>query len=256
MVAALALAGGACGGDDDDDAVGDAVATTDASNDASNGADSEAEDDDPGGNAGGSGWCEQLNDTEFDTPGFDNLDITDPDSVENAFQEIQDLMEEAADSAPDEIEDDVEILVDQARELFDALEDADFDFTELDDSALDTPEADAAAERIDEYCGFDDDLGDTLDTLDLEDLGDTLGTLDLEDIEDLGDIDDLSGTDEEIARQQMVSVFTLMGMTEEQANCVFDNIDLDEFDNGANVDPSAYFDLFGDCGFDIGNPGG
>jgi hypothetical protein len=182
-----------------------------------------------------------LEDTEFDTPGFDNLDITDPDSVETAFQEVQVLMEDAADSAPDEIEDDVQILVDQARELFDALEDADFNFDELDASALETPEADAAAERIDEYCGFDDDLDDTLDTLDVEDLGD---------IEDLGDLD------EGDARDQMVSVFTLMGMTEEQANCVIDNIDLEDLGNGENVDPSAYIDLFDDCGFDIANPGG
>jgi hypothetical protein len=47
-----------------------------------------------------------------------------------------------------------------------------------------------------------------------------------------------------------------MGMTEEQANCVVDNIDLDELDNASSADPSVYFDLFDDCGFDLTNPGG
>jgi hypothetical protein len=246
MVAALALAGGACGGDDDE-ATDDAVVTTDGSD---GDADSGDENDDSGGNSGGDDWCDQLEDTEFDTPQFDNLDINDPDSVENAFQEVRDLMEEAADSAPDEIEDDVRILVDQAKEFFEALEDADFNFGELDDSALETPEADAAAERIDEFCGFDDDTGDTVD---LGDIDDTLDTLDLG---DLGDIEDLGDIDEGNVRDQMVQTFKLFGMTDEQATCVVDNIDLADFENGENVDPSLYFDLFDDCGFDLTNPGG
>jgi hypothetical protein len=216
MVAALALAGGACGGDDD--------ATDDA-------------------DSGDNEWCNLMSGAALDTPQFDNLDIDDPESVENAFREVVGIMEEAADSAPDQIEDDVQVLVDQFREFLDQLEESDFNFSEIDQSALDNSEAEAANERISEFCGFDTDDA-TVDTGE----GATVDTGD----GDTGDLGDVSGTDEEIARQQMVNVFTVMGLTEEQANCVVDNIDLDEFGNAA-ADPSQYFDLFDDCGF---NPGG
>jgi hypothetical protein len=252
MVAALALAGGACGGDDDD-ATGDAAVTTDGSN---GDADSGDEDDDSGGNSGGSEWCDLARDLESNSA-IDDVVSNDPDAIENAFEEMIDLAEEAADSAPDEIKDDVELLVDETKRLVEELRDVDFDFTALDESVVENPEATAAGERLDAYlareCGFDDNIVDTGDTVDLGDLGDTLDTLDLGDIEDLGDI---SGTDEETARQQLVSVFTLIGMTEEQANCVIDSIDLAELGNAENVDPSVYFDLFDDCGFDLTNPGG
>ena len=74
-----------------------------------------------------------------ETPAFDDLDITDPESVENAFREVVDLIDEAADSAPDEIEDDVKILADQFKAFFDQLEDADFDFAEIDQTGARQP---------------------------------------------------------------------------------------------------------------------
>jgi hypothetical protein len=243
MVAALVLAGGACGGDDDD-VTDDAAATTDGSND-----EADAGDDDGGGDGGGE-WCDMARDIDSSTL-FDDIDISDPDSVENAYEAAIELMEDAADSAPDEIEDDVETMIDGTKELVDALRDVDFDIAAIDPSIVFDAEAEAAAERITEYgervCGIEADTGD------LDDTGDTGDTIDLG---ELGDVGDTGGTDAEIAREQMVSVFTLMGMTDEQANCVVDNIDLENLDELENVDPSEYFDLFDDCGFDLANPGG
>jgi hypothetical protein len=231
MVAVLALAGGACGGDDDAEVTDDAEATDDASATSD-----DADSGDDGSDSGTNEWCVLMDNAE--TPQqLDDLDITDPESVEDAFKSVVDLMEDAAGSAPDEIDEDVQILVDQFKEVYDQLEEVDFNFVDIDQSALENPEADAASARIDEFCGFDSsddvdiDSGDTDDTLDLGEIG--------------GDT----------AREQMVSVFTLMGMTDEQANCVVDNIDLEALD-AANIDPTQYFDLFEECGFDITNPGG
>ena len=156
-----------------------------------------------------------------DTPAFDDLDITDPESVENAFKEVVDLIDEAADSAPDEIEDDVKIVSDQFKEFFDQLEDADFDFTEIDQTALDNPEADAATERIDEFCGLDPDAGETVTTDDAaatDDTGDAV----------------LSG--EGTVKDELIRQFTAMGMSEDQANCMVENLDMDEVvANGATI---------------------
>ena len=151
---------------------------------------------------------------------------------------VVDLFDDAADAAPDEIEEDVQVLADQFKEFFDELEDADFNPAAIDPSVLDNPEADAASERIDEFCGLDPDAGE------------------LDDTDDLGDVGGTGQIGGDTAREQMVSVFKLMGMNEEQANCVVDNIDLEELEDASNVDPTQYFELFADCGFDITNPDG
>ena len=127
-----------------------------------------------------------------------------------------------------------------SRTFFDQLEDADFNFTEIDQSALDNPEADAASERIDEFCGFDTD--DAPSTPLTRRRPPTSAT-------------SVVRTRRSPA-SRWCSVFTAMGMTDEQANCVVDNIDFDEVGNAESVDPSMYFDLFDDCGFDLSNPGG
>ena len=238
MVAALALVGASCGGDDD--ATDDAGAADTSSEDADSGDNDDAGNDD----AGNDEWCDLVESAEFDTPQLDDLDINDPESVENAFQEVVDLMEEAADRAPDEIEDDVELLVDQAKTFFEALKDADFNFLDVDQAALENTEADAASDRIDEFCGFDSDDA-TSDTGDgaTDDTGDTGG--------------DLSG--EGTVRDELLRQFTAMGMSEDQANCLVDNLDMDEVvANGAN-DPSMFLDLFETCDINLAElqpPGG
>src|SRR5688572_29727722 len=102
MVAVLALAGGACGGDDDAEVTDDAEATDDASATSD-----DADSGDDGSDSGTNEWCVLMDNAE--TPQqLDDLDITDPESVEDAFKSVVDLMEEAAGSAPDEIDEDVQ----------------------------------------------------------------------------------------------------------------------------------------------------
>jgi hypothetical protein len=205
MIAALALAAGACGGDDDSDVSSDAEATSDSdvSSDAEVTSDTSNDDAD-------SGDDNDSGDTS-DSGDLGDLSGTDEQEIARSFFELMGLTEEQASCVIDKIDlDEIETATD------------DLDLSRYTD--------------VLEDCGVD--------------------TGDLADVGEIGDVGDLSSTDQEVVRQQMVRVFTLMGMTEEQANCVVDNIDLDELDNAASADPSEYFDLFDDCGFDLTNPGG
>ena len=243
MVGALVLAGGACGGDDDVDVTDDAAATSDASDDGGDSGDD--------GGSGGGEWCDVARDVEAQFDEFDDIDFTDPESIEDAFQQMIDGVEDAADSAPDEIEDDLRLTVDGFEELFEALQDVDFEFLELDQSVLENPELEAASDRIEAYnereCGIvsESDVTDETDVTD--------GTVDSE--SDSGDADN-SG--EGTVRDEMVRQFTALGMTEDQANCLVDNIDMEEVAATGADDPSMFFDLFETCDIDLADlqPGG
>ena len=230
MVAALALAGAACGGDDDSTATDDASATSDA---ADNGDDSGDE-----GDSNSSDWCDLSREMDSDTSLFDTMDINDPESVEDAYNQVIGAIEDAADETPDEIKDDVEIVLERIKTGFEALKDADFNLLEVDQAAFEDPEADAASDRIDAYnereCGIESDGAETSTTDDVtDDTGDAV----------------LSG--EGTVKDELIRQFTAMGMTEDQANCMVDNLDMDEVvANGAN-DPSMFLDLFETCDIEL-----
>ena len=136
-----------------------------------------------------------------------------------------------------------EILADQFNAFFDQLEDVDFNFAEIDPSELDSPEADAASERIDEFCGLDPDAGETVTTDDAAATDDTGGAV----VSDEGTVQDM-----------LLQQFTAMGMTEDQANCLVDNIDMEEVAASGAADPSMLFDLLETCDIDPADlqPGG
>ena len=230
MVGALALAAGACGGDDD-------------------------------GGSGSGEWCDVARDVEAQFDGFDDIDFTDPESLEDAFQQMIDGLEDAADSAPDEIEDDLQLTVDGFNDLFEALRDVDFDFLELEQSTLESSELDAASDRIEAYnereCGIVSDSDETDETDEIDEIDETDvtdGTAGSD--SDSGDDDTISG--EGTFRDEMVRQFTAMGMSEDQANCLVDNIDLEEVAASGAEDPSMFFELFETCGIDLSDlqPGG
>jgi hypothetical protein len=245
MVAALALASGACGGDDD--AAEDAPATSDAAEDAAATSDAADVGDDSGGDgdSNNSEWCQLARGVESESDLLDDVDFTDPEAIEDAFQQVIDSLEDAADSAPEEIEADVELTLDGFNELFDALQAVDFDFLEIDQSFAENPEVEAASDRIEAYnereCGIerDSDVTDDTDT-------DT----------STGDGD--AGSDEGTLRDQLLAQFTAMGMTEDQANCLVDNIDFAEVADSGSPDTSALLDLFETCDIDVAElqPGG
>ncbi|MGH9133917.1 MAG: hypothetical protein ACRDZZ_08285 [Ilumatobacteraceae bacterium] len=234
LVAALALVGAACGGDDD--ASTDDAAESDSGDTGDNG---------DGGDDGGSGggeFCDLARGVEEGEDLLEGVDFSDPDAIEDAYRTMIDRINDASDSAPDEIRDDIELVIDRSEAVFEALEDADFNILDVDQSVLEDPEAEAASERIDAYldneCGITTDSDDSDDTDDSDDSGDT---------GDTGDTGDVEGT----IRDQLLTQFTAMGMTEDQANCLVDNIDFAEVAEGNVDDPTAFFELFETCDIDI-----
>jgi hypothetical protein len=91
-----------------------------------------------------------------------------------------------------------------------------------------------------------DDSGDDAATAD-----DTIAADDTVADDTVATADD-SGTvpDDATIRTNLVTQLVLAGMTEEQANCMADNLDMGEVNaNGAN-DPTMFINLFGTCGVD------
>lgn len=158
----------ACGGGDDDDSNGDDGNGGGGGNDngsySSGGSSSGGGSSNSGGSGGNSGGGSNSNFCSTDTfDNFDDLDFTNTSNLKDQFEAIDDGLEDWADNAPDEIEDDINLVVDAMRDLIQVLRDNDFNILALatsgDDpfTALDTAEFNAATERIGDYCGFDFD---------------------------------------------------------------------------------------------------
>jgi hypothetical protein len=252
LIAVLALAGAACGDDDDDAGVTDGGTGATVEGEAADSGDSGDSGD------GGGDWCDLARELDADESVLDDLDFTDPESLEDAFRQVVDTIENAADEAPDEIRDDVNLIADGFNDLVDELERVDFNFLDVDSSVLDNPELEAASDRIADYnervCGIEtDDLDGVGDLEDVDDLDDTVDSI-VDDVED-----ETGGTipSEGTIRDQMVAQFTAMGMTEEQANCLVDNIDFQEL-GSEDADPMEFLELFETCDVDITElqPGG
>lgn len=198
--------------------------------------------DDDGGSASVDAWCDLSRELDSgETPLDDEATMTDPDSAREAFEEFNEILDDASDAAPDEISDDFETLRDGFREFEDAFADADYNFMDLDMSVFEGLEAemDEASDAIDQFneeeCGIESD-GDDTDTTEA-----TGGEGDDDATDDTGfDVGD--GT----IREQMVEQFVASGFTEEEANCIADNLDI-----AAGGDASAMMDVFSECGIDL-----
>ena len=231
---ALVLGVAACG--DDDDSGGDAASEDAASDDTAS--DDESSDDDSSGGDSDSEWCQLARDVQAQDDLFGDVDFTDPEAMRSAFEEATDVLEDAADAAPEEIQDDVNTSLDAFREYIDVLEEADYDFTQIDTAAFDEigAEAEEAGARIDAYnervCGITDTDPVTTDAATGSTDGAAATTL------------PAGGTIEEMLVQQ----FTTMGMTEEEAQCLVDEIDIQEF--AQNQDVSQMLEAFEECGID------
>jgi hypothetical protein len=153
-----------------------------------------------------------------------------PDELKALFAELKDTIRDAVDAAPSEIKDEVEQTADAIGDLDKALADADYDLLDLDMAILtDLGEGlDAASEKIETYneeeCGI---VPGTTGDDGAEETGDTLG--------DTGS-----------AREQMVKLFESMGLTNDEATCIAENID-PAMAEQAGTDPSVLFDVFETC---------
>ena len=160
---ALLLVMAACGGDDGD------TATTAGSDDETTTTTSGSDNGDGGGN-GGSGpgadsdFCMFLDEIEQEQDAI--LTLT-PEALEDAMDRTLDLADQAADIAPSELDNEVDILFTGFEGLVDALADINYDpFTNqaafIADPRvvyLDSAEYETAGTAVDEYCGDSPDNG-------------------------------------------------------------------------------------------------
>ncbi|MEQ8717496.1 MAG: hypothetical protein RIE08_07765 [Acidimicrobiales bacterium] len=249
----LALVAAACGGDDDDSAAPFSTGDDGGSDQAAG--DDGGSSDDGGSFSGDSGsdWCslaQNVEDESFlgnDTNPF----AGDASSIEEAFKTTLDFADEAEDRAPDEISDDVETLFDGLRQLDDALSDVDYNFLALDTSALaslEDPAFQEASENIQRYnfevCG----VGDGVEAGAPGDDGGTAGDDSSDD--GFGDLPADGSFGDVIAQSLQQS----LGLSEADAQCLVDNLDLDSIDP-ENLDTSALFGVFAECDIDLAQLG-
>jgi hypothetical protein len=209
---------------------GDSAATGDSA-DSGASSDGGGSDESAGAPGSGSEFCglnADIND------GLDGMNLFGgPDSVEEAFRQIAENIDQATSRAPAEIRDDVQILSEGVAGFIEVLEEYEFNFLAIPDDAVATdprlaavedPAYEAAADRVNAYCGFEDDSGATADEP---------GTTDDEGLPDFGD----AGLDSDFLAQIYQEAF---GWDAELATCVVEELGLSD-PTGA-IDPSVFAD--------------
>jgi hypothetical protein len=169
LLVLLSLVAGACGGGDGGDDNGDSAGSAAGGTREAGSDDADDADTDFSGEGSGD-FCDKiqvLNDDE-------SLEMSGEETEEESrrkAQESLDALDDLADDAPPEIEDDVDLLVEGLRPLLEAIAEGK-DFTQMSEEeqaefeALDSEEYEAAGNRVNAYvegvCGIDtDDDGDT-----------------------------------------------------------------------------------------------
>lgn len=276
LLLALSLVAAACGSSDDEETAADIVADVleddDATTSDDDGDDSESdtsdeaddteeppadepdeadepeEDDEPVAPSGDAAvFCARYAENEAL---FDELDFFDPDAVETWVNTSRGLLAEAIGDAPGELVGDLQTIQTNFDEFAAALEAFGYDVfaagEELDEVS-ESPEADAASERIDAWiaancpdAASDDSTDDALDFTTPEALEGIL--------------------ESEAGRELFIDGMTDgTGLTRDQAECMIDNLDADMLSILA-TNPDAIgtdgaldlLDVLSACGIDIG----
>ena len=246
-MAVLLLFAAACG--DDSVSLADAIDAGNSASDLSGdsglgGGDDDGGDDDAGGDDAGGyfGAGSNTNFCQFNEEinnGLDDVDFFagEPDDVSAAFRQIRDNMARAVGLAPSEIRDEVALLSEGIKGLVELLEDYDYDMFAVpeDDprlAAVNDERYDEAVDRINDFCGFDDE--------DLDD-GNEPPVATATDDQDL--------PDDEMRAIVIQVLQTAFGWDADLASCVVDELGLDD---PSSIDPSVFGDPSGEvCGQSI-----
>ena len=172
-------------------------------------------------------WCDAAREVRDATLAMDSVDPTDPAAVEESLTVMIERTQAAAAVAPPEVADDVAAVLELMQQLDRVLAEADYDFLEADPSGVvDEDGTEEANARIDAFnaraCG--------LDPIEQE-------------------AEPTSSIDGEAIREQAIQVFVDQGFTQEEAACLFDNLDLDDPDLA--TDEEAMFELIQVCDLDL-----
>jgi hypothetical protein len=238
IVAVVVLFSAACG--DDSSSLADQLDNGDAASADNGSADNGSADNgaDNMVNGSDSEFC-SFNADINDGLGSIDMSSASPDEIAAAFELITDNIDEAVSMAPDEISDDVAVLANGVKGFVEVLSDYDFNFLAIPDSAAEDPRFsavndpayEAAAARVDAYCGFDDQA-DTSGT-GTDDSGTDNSSSD-------GDADPGLGLPDGQARDIIIqSLQAAYGWDADLAACVVDEMGLED---PANLDPSLYSD--------------
>ena len=181
-------------------------------------------------------WCTAAPLIEDGFDEIDNVNFSDPAALEAVYTGAFALLLEIQDLAPGEIEPDVARTVEGFEFLLGALSDAEWDFFNIEVSALATlsDDLELSAFNIEEYnfneCGIGEDPGEppVLDST----------------VDEFSD-DEFDGTLREQVEQSLVDA----GFSEGEASCVLDNFDF--ADPESLSDPSGLLAVFDDCGIPL-----
>ena len=225
---------------------------SDLSDDSGNGGSDDGASDDGGSDDGGSDdgggdfgagsntdFCqfnEQVN------SGIDDVDIFsgDPGDLEDAFGQVVDDIDRAVGLAPNAIKADIAILAEGFNGFVEVMADYDYDLFAVpeDDprlAALDDPRYEEAGNRVDAFCGIEDESEPTGDGFD------TGG--------DDAEVPDLGLPDDETRAIVIQGLQSAFGWDADLAACVVDELGLDD---PSSIDPSVFGDLSGEvCGQSI-----
>ena len=163
---ALVLVAAACGGGGDDSEDTTTTASSDPGQSPTTATTSSNGGNGPGANTE---FCDF--DDEF-SDAFGSAFTLSPQGIEDAMQTTLQVANQAADTAPGAIRDDVNLLLSGFRDFVDALADFDYDVINNLDAFqndprvmnLDSPEYEAASQAVDAFCG-NDDAGPTAPTI-------------------------------------------------------------------------------------------
>ncbi len=179
-------------------------------------------------------WCAILPlATEGDAI-FESIATATPEELEAGMDRIGEIVPQLVAAAPSEVAADVEYLAQYTTDLRSAFEASDYSLFDTDVSFIDQVRNDQVQVNLDEYsvlaCG--ETFGD-------DDRGTAGGTVDS--VED-GAFDPSGGT----IRDQFVGLFTQLGFTAAEAECLADNVD--PSDQGVlDGDVEAILALLADC---------
>lgn len=201
--------------------------------------------DDDGSAFGGGGGIDAFCDLALEQEALDasvnggEINIFEPDAFREAFENLFELTERAADIAPEEIRDDFRIVRDEIRVIAEQLEAVDYNILDVDlesEGFAGSPESEAASDRIEAFiereCGIVDsgaELSDEQLQEQLEESGAGSGLI--------------------------ADAFVEAGLTEEQATCLAGRFSFDELaafeEMIGDEPPLALLEAFEECGVSI-----
>ncbi len=187
---------------------------------------------------------------------FDNFepDFTTSGGLEVSFTALDDALQEFAQAAPSDIKDDAEFLAESFSAVISDMADADFDLNAIGDLfvALDTPELNAAGDRVDAYvtetCGnLDSGDEDSSAASPLSDSSDSDAPSD-----DSGDSDGITGLGGDLPDDVVESVAATLGIEPAAIQCLFDKSEtLDAAGLMEDLTGPDAFQILDECGIDI-----